>query len=281
MGGLRKSSQGSIFVVGWLVLSLAFSGCRVRHAGLFEDQGRKVLGDQRRMIVETLYRRASEISVLRALTTTRIEHEGEVQSFRQAFVIQRPGKLRLEVFPSQTFYTLGLVIIRSDKLTILDSEQKKVTTEVVTPRSVRKAIGIPARYDELVGLFTARIPLDLFSEGGDLPEGEFSILDVGSRYLVKRSDNTYAALIDKASMLISSVEIRDQFNEHVLLTAHYADEFSVQGIQREQVQLWHSLSMTLVRDSVSISMELRSASADKLAGDSLFEVVVPKGYSEY
>ncbi|MCO6430739.1 MAG: DUF4292 domain-containing protein [Deltaproteobacteria bacterium] len=250
----------------------ALGGCHIRPAPIIELSGERVLGSEKRALTAALQQRASEMHSFRTLASVELRHGQESERFREVFVFERPAKLRVEILPLQAFYALALITARGGEVTILDMQERQAHRSPFTPAAIRRAIGVPATYDEIFGYLTARLPLEIFVDEATFEE-QAEVRRAGANYVVSVLNGSLVAEIDPQNHLVRKLQLRDRFNEQLSLTAEYGALREVDG-----VPMYGDISLSLFDPQVDILLKLNAIAINREISDQLFEAEIPADF---
>jgi hypothetical protein len=204
------------------------------------------------------------VTSLRSLVEATLHPSlSESVSFRYAIASKEPDRLRIDVLPLEGAYTLGMIVVRPEGATVVDTNERTFSEASDADDLLQRFLGLQGVTPAVVkALLTRELPpLDCDDVAAYGPvDGAYTLVD--SRHHVAWS-------IQDGSSRIQAVELLDFSNEKV--EAQAALQGNADGAPEINFSIY-------VPTRAKAQMIVRKLSLQKEIPDALFDVAIPSGY---
>lgn len=206
----------------------------------------------------------TEVSSLRALIEATLHpSRSESVSFRYGVVSKEPGLLRIDVLPLEGAYTLGMIVVRPEGATVIDTQEQKFSEATDAEDLLQRFLGLRGLTPSVIqALVTRQVPELRCEEVAVYRSANMTSTLVDTRHHV-------AWEIDTTSRLVQAVQLLDVDNERVEARAE------IVGTAQQNPEIRFSVYVPI---STSAEMAVRKLSLNPPVSDQLFHVQVPRGY---
>jgi|GEM_PF-4590644 len=213
-----------------------------------------------------------EIFNLRSLWRVILTHAGERTALRYAMVYQRPDCLRLEVLPPGIAQSLKLVVAKGGKAILLDIPEKTAYRGYSVEELLKKVFKVPLAEAGLASLLLARIPQHPLGPSDNNNWRAFYD-ETAESYTVFNQGRGEYYWLDKTDLLLRRVEMRNMFNDELVLRVGYDDFFL-----SADVALPEKVFVQLPQEKLAVELGLVSINLNQKIADEMFEIEIPPHY---
>lgn len=210
-----------------------------------------------------------QISTFKALARVSLKSGEDSQSFRQAIVFDSQDRFRLEFLPNNAAYSLALFIISQGQAVYIDNSEKFFRKGEASQRTIASVLRIPAELEDLKAYFQAKVPARFLQNSRILHDLKTS------QIIVLSLKNDFVAWLDPKLKLISRFELRDPFNQKLVMSAQYSDFEFVDGFTVPS-----KFTAELHKDNLSIEFDFSSQMLNREIKPGLFEITIPSEFTE-
>jgi outer membrane lipoprotein-sorting protein len=259
MVGLQRFIRCGRVCMGLVATAVMLVGCAT--APTFKPSGVASAGIE---ACQQVVAGRTELSSLRALIEATLHpSRTESVSFRYGVVSKQPGLLRIDVLPLEGAYTLGMIVVRPEGATVIDTQEQKYSEATEADDLLQRFLGLRGLTPSVIqALVTRQVPKLRCEEVAVYRAANTTYTFVDTRHHV-------AWEIDATSRLIEAVQLLDVDNERVEARA----EIAVTAQQNPEIRF-----SVYVPISTSAEMVVRKLSLNPPVSDQLFNVQVPRGY---
>ncbi|MCB0334036.1 MAG: DUF4292 domain-containing protein [Bdellovibrionales bacterium] len=254
------------------VLGCMLFACAPTHENLFRHStGEPVILEDATPILDAMEKRRVLVSDYRALTRATLTHDEKHESFRYAFVYSLSEKaLRIEALPLQGAMSLSLFASYQGEFSFLVPSEKKYYHGPLTPQRLKQFFGILASERDLMHLLVAALPTDMFTSSLE----HVNIYTEQQQYLVRDSVDRFAAIVNGTTGALSRLEVRDRFQNKVVLRVRY-DSFQL----FDGVLLPSAMTFELPHEGAILTLVVQQVKLPKVPlASALFSIPLPAGY---
>lgn len=260
-----------------LLLAVCLSSCALV-AGTQRPtlRGRELTKTEASTFLSKLRDKDSALRTFRALYKATLTGLGGESSLRKAVVFEKPSKLRVELFPTTSFYSLGLAVIGGKKSWFIDPTEKIARSGDKNDNFIRSTLKIPAGASELMSLVAGTVPTLLVDNLLSTDSGKVFYDEATNKYQIVEGDFYSFWSIDGATLLGERADFRSRFDDTLSLRVTQSKYTgSIPYSLPSEIKFW------VPGEGISIDMSLTTASINDKLSDSLFEATVPEGFSVY
>lgn len=146
-------------------------------------------------LIEKIKKRNNKIRNYKSLIKIKAKQKDNTSIFRQALIYKYPTKLRIETYPSNSFYLLNYLDINEKNYEFYDSERDKKYNGNYSKDLIRKFFNIDFELDELADILVGRIPLSWLDKSSVIHKSNNIIqLSIDSTYYLEISLNDHSIL---------------------------------------------------------------------------------------
>jgi hypothetical protein len=240
-------------------LSVCVAGCATMPP--FKPSGRPVSDSN--LCGRVLTNRANVTSLRSLVEATLRPSYSESVSFRYAIASKEPEQLRIDVLPLEGAYTLGMIVVRPEGATVIDTHEQTYSQAADADELLERFLGLRGVTPAVVkALLTREVPLlqcaDVTAYGS--PDGAITLVD--ARHHV-------AWILEGDSKRIHAVELLDSLNEKIEARAE------ILGRAETTPEIHFSI---YAPTQATAQMVVRKLTLQKEIPDTLFDVAIPSGY---
>ncbi len=234
--------------------------------------GALLTGARRDEILASLRQRSEELKSLRGLAHVRALSSDGASSYRQVVAFVIPDRLRLEALPTNGVFTLNLLVLKGERVRLLDPAAKQALESADAESLLRSHTKIPVAPADLMSLFAGVLPLRALREGED----ELRIYNdsASHSYTLVRGDFFEFFRIDQASLGLIEVQIRSRFDDRLRATLNYA-------APKTEYSGLRDIDLNLPEEKTTMSFSWTNVILNQPVPEKLFEVEIPADYSVY
>jgi hypothetical protein len=178
-------------------------------------------------------------------------------------VSKGPDLLRIDVLPLEGAYTLGMIVVRPDGATLIDTNEQKFSEATDADDLLQRFLGLHGLTPSVVkGMLTRQVPQFRCEEVSVYGSADALFTLVDTRHHV-------AWEIDGVSRVVRAVQLLDINNERVEARAE------IVAPEGRNAEIHFSIYKPI---STSAQMIVRKLSLNPTVPDELFRVAVPSGY---
>lgn len=199
-----------------------------------------------------------------------VRYGSRQERLRHLLMAEKPDKFRIETFPPNAFYALGVLIGNGGRVISLDPGHKEAWQGDNASSLIHTALRVPVNEKELVSLITGAAGAAVSSSDGNQlslsPDGQHVTWSdaTASRFWRLRADN----------LQLSEVYFQDEIGGRAALYVKYLEFKEFNGCT-----LPTSIEILLPKDKLTISMELGKITANASIEPSYFDLKIPQGFS--
>lgn len=217
-------------------------------------------------LVNRIAVQSEETRSFRALFKTTARRGGDIQSFRQAIVFEKPDSLRVEALPPQGALALHLLVSAGGTVTVVIPSEKRAVRGTSSTALFRQHLDLPFREGELIALVSGRVERSTFEAKRELRCG-------ATVCTARRLDGRYMWRFERSSGRLLSLSIRDPLKLTERVRLRYAGHEAFDGIV-----LPTHIVLELPQDGVEIDMQATVVKANQPIAHTLFEIAIPNDY---
>ncbi len=237
------------------------SAC-VKKIPVHQPLGAKFTDSDAEIILTKFKNNRDSIKTFKALYYTILEYEQKKERLRQVFVYEQPDKLRFELLPTTSSYSLGVLIAKDNKAQFVDSQSGQKTESDSVEDLLYDLLRIEAKPQELIEILLGMLPKQ-YQEDGQVVDMYYG-LENGPQLFSK--DNTYNAYFNFTDSTLKRVQILDRMGRRVLFEVEYAD---YKKIKDQNVP--HEVTIHIVRDGVVANLKLNHIDINKAIPSKMFD----------
>ncbi|MDC0358843.1 DUF4292 domain-containing protein [Oligoflexia bacterium] len=234
--------------------------------------GARLTASEQQRVLSELMQSERAIRSFRALSRSKLTQDRKTHSVRHVFVFNKPAQLRIETLPSVGTYTLNLFVSDQGQGVGLDTVSKQALLSDSSAKFMRKAIGIFAPAADIMSFLTGTLPmsqLELDTEG----ELQMYFNEEQNLYSFVRGPFQLYATIDADTFSLRTLQLRDHFNEQLLLDVTYG-----QYVKVDKLWLPKDLVIVVPKEDLTLALRLSPISVNGDYPEKLFKVIVPEDY---
>lgn len=245
-----------LLALGAFFIATALTGCT--HLQRLEIPAESELGAKNvQDFISERNREAAKIKDLKSVVLAEVLSGSRKDRFRYA-VVFAPKGVRLEVFPTTSFYSLALLVVRSDKFTLLDYQSNEALEGVSPKEAFNTLLGFPFDLGQLSALVTGKFP-----ESGEL-----------KGYKCATESTCVAALQDGiwgrygSTGRLEELKFFDESRRVKALASRHVDESGTPT----------NITLDLLQHDVKVTMTFGSVRINTDPKDSLFVADIPESF---
>lgn len=260
-----------------LITLLTLSSCSfIAGTGRPVIEGREISKDEAKKLLSKLKDKDTALQTFRALYKATLSIDGAENTGREALVFEKPQKLRVELFPPTSFYSLGLAVFGGKESWFIDTTEKIARRGEKNDNFLRSSLKIPVGVTELMSLATGTVPSELIDKITENNDAKVFYNESKNEYSIIEGDFYSYWNISGETLLTNRVDFRSRFDDTLSLRV-------IQGSYTGSVpySLPSNLEFWAPKEGVKIQLALTTASINDKFSDSLFEAEAPEGFSIY
>lgn len=206
----------------------------------------------------------SNVTSLRSLVEATLRPSySESVSFRYAIASKEPERLRIDVLPLEGAYTLGMIVVRPEGATVIDTNEQTFSEAADADELLERFLGLQGVTPAVVkALLTRDVPPLQCTDVTAYRSNDGGVTLVDARHHV-------AWFLDQDSKRIQAVELLDSSNEKIEARAE------IQGDALSAPEIHFSI---YAPTRATAQMMVRKLTLQKEIPDALFDVAIPSGY---
>jgi outer membrane lipoprotein-sorting protein len=247
-----------------ILITLILGACGKR-VPIFPASGEKLSAAQTSFVTTQIESRQETLRSLKALYYATIEHGKSHERLRYVFLYERPSKLRLELLPTTSTYSLGILIASGENAQFVEPQNGKITNSASVSNLIYDTLRIEAGVPEIIQALCGFLPEKYFTENKKSGNFDLYLLPDG-QYHIFSKDMRYNSGLSPAGYFAGKAQFLDKNSRKVIMEVEYSQYQETNGIM-----IPGDIKILLPRDNVTVNMKLNHIEINSDINPKMFE----------